>query len=409
MTSLRVLAVASEIYPIIKTGGLADVVGALPAALKAHGVETRTLVPGYPDVLEAFPATEQLLHLQNFCGGPARVLGGSYDKLDLLVLDAPHLFARPGNPYVTPAGADWPDNGLRFAALAVGHGGRVGTIENLQRVLGTDACPGADSRCDFSTISRVWRSSEPNEPQYLHHLRADVHEGNAGPQDHHRCNHHVRRSCEATPACRSRSRRMPSRACSTHSRRMRERDIWAHEGILNKTIGDAVMAVFNFSWCATSTRGTLCAPHATFSKTGANVARRLLQPWDRHRHSLRRTNFGERPYPFQQRFTGARPDPTSGFWGEQGGSIRCGPTTGRRGGLYAFDLIEQDGDELRDLPLIERKRPLAKLLDSAKRAVARDGRTAFPKDWSLRNMPPALSMRERAKLRHSRMRPPLLM
>jgi len=66
MTSLRVLAVASEIYPIIKTGGLADVVGALPAALKAHGVETRTLVPGYPDVLKAFPATEQLLHLQNF-------------------------------------------------------------------------------------------------------------------------------------------------------------------------------------------------------------------------------------------------------------------------------------------------------------------------------------------------------
>ena len=103
MTSLRVLAVASEIYPIIKTGGLADVVGALPAALKAHGVETRTLVPGYPDVLKAFPATEQLLHLQNFCGGPTRVLGGSYDKLDLLVLDAPHLFARPGNPYVTPA------------------------------------------------------------------------------------------------------------------------------------------------------------------------------------------------------------------------------------------------------------------------------------------------------------------
>src|SRR6266853_842351 len=49
MTSIGVLSVASEIYPIIKTGGLADVVGALPAALKAHGIETRTLVPGYPD------------------------------------------------------------------------------------------------------------------------------------------------------------------------------------------------------------------------------------------------------------------------------------------------------------------------------------------------------------------------
>ena len=58
MTSLRVLAVASEIYPIIKTGGLADVVGALPAALKPRGVETRTLVPGYPNVLGAFPETE---------------------------------------------------------------------------------------------------------------------------------------------------------------------------------------------------------------------------------------------------------------------------------------------------------------------------------------------------------------
>src|SRR5450830_1389549 len=47
MTSLRVLAVASEIYPIIKTGGLADVVGSLPVALRSCGLETRTLVPGY--------------------------------------------------------------------------------------------------------------------------------------------------------------------------------------------------------------------------------------------------------------------------------------------------------------------------------------------------------------------------
>ena len=46
------------------------------------------------------------------------MLGGSYEDLDLLVLDAPHLFARPGNPYVTPDGTDWPDNGLRFAALS---------------------------------------------------------------------------------------------------------------------------------------------------------------------------------------------------------------------------------------------------------------------------------------------------
>jgi starch synthase len=50
---MRVLSVASEIYPIIKTGGLADVVGALPIALKAKGIEICTLVPGYPEVLRA--------------------------------------------------------------------------------------------------------------------------------------------------------------------------------------------------------------------------------------------------------------------------------------------------------------------------------------------------------------------
>jgi starch synthase len=117
MTPVRVLAVASEIYPLIKTGGLADVAGALPTALKAEGVDTRTLVPGYPDLLNALGEADEALHLPNFYGGPARVLGCSVADLDLFVLDAPHLFARPGNPYVAPDGADWPDNAIRFAAL----------------------------------------------------------------------------------------------------------------------------------------------------------------------------------------------------------------------------------------------------------------------------------------------------
>jgi starch synthase len=116
MISLRVLAVASEIYPIVKTGGLADVTGALPIALRACGIETRTLVPGYPEVIKALPAAETLLHWPHFHGGPIRLLGGSIEEIDLFVLDAPHLFARPGNPYVGPDGKDWPD--ARFAALS---------------------------------------------------------------------------------------------------------------------------------------------------------------------------------------------------------------------------------------------------------------------------------------------------
>jgi starch synthase len=117
MTPMRVLSVASEIFPIIKTGGLADVAGALPIALKAKGIEVRTLVPGYLEVLRALETAEELGALSTF-GGDARLLRGKCGVLDLLVLDAPHLFARGGNPYLSPAGLDWPDNGIRFAALA---------------------------------------------------------------------------------------------------------------------------------------------------------------------------------------------------------------------------------------------------------------------------------------------------
>jgi len=118
MTSLRALAVASEIYPIIKTGGLADVAGALPLALRAEDVEVRTLVPGYPAVMDAIESAEPLLEWPLFFGGITRLLKAACGELDLLVLDAPHLFGRPGNPYVMPEGTDWPDNGLRFAALS---------------------------------------------------------------------------------------------------------------------------------------------------------------------------------------------------------------------------------------------------------------------------------------------------
>jgi starch synthase len=117
MKPIRVLSVVSEIYPLIKTGGLADVVGALPLALEREGVDVRTLVPGYPAVMRALEGAEQLLERPAF-GGLACLLAGSAGPLRLFVLDAPQLFARPGNPYLSPEGLDWPDNGQRFAALA---------------------------------------------------------------------------------------------------------------------------------------------------------------------------------------------------------------------------------------------------------------------------------------------------
>jgi len=118
MRRLHVLAVASEIFPLIKTGGLADVVGALPPALARENIATRTLVPGYPAVREALTDLTTAHVFPQLHGGPAQILAGKAAGLDLFVLEANHLYARPGNPYVGPDGHEWPDNGLRFAALA---------------------------------------------------------------------------------------------------------------------------------------------------------------------------------------------------------------------------------------------------------------------------------------------------
>ena len=140
--TLRVLSIASEAVPLIKTGGLADVAGALPAALAPHGVEMTTLLPGYPKVLRALaahappppappkaagkakakaapapPEPVALHHWDSLLGEPARLLEGTIDGHRLLVLDCPALFVRDGGPYGDAAGRDWDDNWRRFAAF----------------------------------------------------------------------------------------------------------------------------------------------------------------------------------------------------------------------------------------------------------------------------------------------------
>ena len=113
----RVLSVASECVPLIKTGGLADVVGALPAALAAVGWEMRVLLPAYRALRGYLDAMDEVLADPNLFGGPARVMAGQIAGLSVLLLDAPHLYDRDGGPYAGPAG-DWPDNAQRFAALS---------------------------------------------------------------------------------------------------------------------------------------------------------------------------------------------------------------------------------------------------------------------------------------------------
>lgn len=120
MKSLKVLSVASEAVPLVKTGGLADVVGALPTALAVQGVEMTTLLPGYPAVLDALNKPRKLSVIGDLLGEPAHVLSARLDDgRKLLVLDAPGYFARAGGPYGDAQGADWHDNWRRFSALGL--------------------------------------------------------------------------------------------------------------------------------------------------------------------------------------------------------------------------------------------------------------------------------------------------
>jgi starch synthase len=112
---LRILFAAAEAVPFIKTGGLADVAGALPAALHRAGCDVRLVLPAYRSVLrntDAVAATPDT-------GGPFRILRTQLPDsgVPVYLVDAPPLFDRPGTPYQDEDGRDWQDNALRFACL----------------------------------------------------------------------------------------------------------------------------------------------------------------------------------------------------------------------------------------------------------------------------------------------------
>lgn len=115
---MRVLFVSSEAYPLAKTGGLADVSAALPAALASLGVDIRLLFPGYPQALERLADARTAAELENDGGiGEMRLVAGRMPDTGLPVwlLDCPRLFRRGGGLYTNDDGHDWPDNALRFS------------------------------------------------------------------------------------------------------------------------------------------------------------------------------------------------------------------------------------------------------------------------------------------------------
>ena len=117
---MKVLHVGAEVVPLVKTGGLADVLGALPQALISAGADVRLLLPGLPAILDAVTRRTTVIELGPMFGA-ARVtlrLGWMPDgKVPVYVIDAPYLYRRDGGPYQGPDGAEWADNLQRFALL----------------------------------------------------------------------------------------------------------------------------------------------------------------------------------------------------------------------------------------------------------------------------------------------------
>ena len=116
----RILFAASEVYPLVKTGGLADVACYLPIALQESGLDIRIVLPAYRTVLDhAGKLKAHTGHTITRTNTHFRIMetklpGGG---VTVYVVDIPALYDRPGGPYQDEEGVDWPDNAMRFAAF----------------------------------------------------------------------------------------------------------------------------------------------------------------------------------------------------------------------------------------------------------------------------------------------------
>ncbi len=117
---MKVLHVAAEVFPLVKTGGLADVVGALPQALINQGVNVRLLLPGLPAIADAVLSSKKVCDIGAAFGAGRVTLRQAelpYSHVPVYVIDAPYLYRRGGSPYQSSDGSEWGDNLQRFGLL----------------------------------------------------------------------------------------------------------------------------------------------------------------------------------------------------------------------------------------------------------------------------------------------------
>lgn len=113
---MNILHVCSEFFPLLKTGGLADVMAALPVAQRSLDVDARLLLPGFPDIINNVPNKQQVAEIDTFAG-KVTLYYAIYDTIPLYIIDAPNLYNRPGSPYHDQNKNSYNDNHIRFALL----------------------------------------------------------------------------------------------------------------------------------------------------------------------------------------------------------------------------------------------------------------------------------------------------
>ena len=115
----RILYVSSEVFPLIKTGGLGDVAGSLPRALYKNQQDVRILLPAYRDVLSKIKPAKPVAQLE-YHGHSIRLLQTTLpgSRIKTWLVDCPPAFDRPGNPYLNARGNPWADNAFRFALFS---------------------------------------------------------------------------------------------------------------------------------------------------------------------------------------------------------------------------------------------------------------------------------------------------
>src|SRR5438270_12321398 len=116
---MRVLHAAAELFPWVKTGGLGDVIAALPPALAGIGVDVRLGLPGFTALLDGLPLSEVARVRTPFAIERVRIALAELPESGVraYLVDHPAFYDRPGSPYADPVGREWPDNHRRFALL----------------------------------------------------------------------------------------------------------------------------------------------------------------------------------------------------------------------------------------------------------------------------------------------------